>query len=259
MAAVQPTFSESLESCLTQIVGVLFGAMTGIVLMQLPINSFAAAGIGIVLVITLYNSMRIRFSPSLACLIVVTLCTTQDIQPFTYAAERIWDTAIGLAVGMAINTLIFPYDNSRQIQSAMETLDKELIAFLEDMFDGDDDLPDTEKMVLTIEDMERQLAVFSKQKLFLHLRTQQRKLNMFRSCEGKARELLSRLIVLSRAEKPGILNEESRRLLQDCGAEIRDQRTLTDPTELDMVTNYHIRKILLLRDDLLNELESWKT
>ena len=259
MAAVQPTFSESLESCLTQIVGVLFGAIAGIILMLLPINSFAAAGIGIVLVITLYNSLRIRFSPSLACLIVVTLCTTPDIQPITYAADRIWDTAIGLAVGMAINTLIFPYDNSRRIQSTVETLDKELIAFLEDMFDGDDNLPDTEKMVLTIEDMERQLEVFSKQKLFLHLRTQQRKLNMFRSCEGKARELLSRLLVLSRVEKPGLLNEESRRLLRDCGAEIRDQRILTEPTELDMVTNYHIRKILQLRDDLLNELESWKT
>jgi uncharacterized membrane protein YgaE (UPF0421/DUF939 family) len=259
MAAVQPTFRESLESCLTQIVGVVFGAMAGLLLMQLPINSFAAAGIGIVLVITLYNTMRIHFSPSLACLIVVTMCTTQDIQPITYAAERIWDTAIGLGVGMIINSLIFPYDNSRRIQSTMETLDRELIRFLEDMFDGDDNLPDTEKMVLTIEDMERQLAIFSNQKLFLHLRTQQRKLNMFRSCEGKARELMSRLLVLSRAEMPGILSQESRQLLRDCGAEIRDTRTLTDPTELDIVTNYHIRKILSLRDDLLNELESWKT
>jgi uncharacterized membrane protein YgaE (UPF0421/DUF939 family) len=259
MAAVQPTFSDSLESCLTQIIGVIFGALMGLILMQLSINPFAAASIGIILVITLYNTFRIRFSPSLACLMVVTMCTGTDIQPIVYAAERIWDTAIGLTVGMVINSLIFPYDNSRRLQEAVETLDKELISFLEDMFNGDDILPDTEKMVLTLEDMERQLLVFSRQKLFLHLRTQQRKLNMFRSCEGKSKELLSRLMVLSRAEKPGVLNEESRRLLEDCGANIRDRRVLTQPTELDMVTNYHIRKILQLRDDLLNELESWKT
>lgn len=259
MAAVQPTFSDSLESCLTQIIGVIFGALMGLILMQLSINPFAAASIGIILVITLYNTFRIRFSPSLACLIVVTMCTGTDIQPIVYAAERIWDTAIGLTVGMVINSLIFPYDNSRRLQEAVETLDKELISFLEDMFNGDDTLPDTEKMVLTLEDMERQLLVFSRQKLFLHLRTQQRKLNMFRSCEGKSKELLSRLMVLSRAEKPGVLSEESRRLLEDCGANIRDRRVLTQPTELDMVTNYHIRKILQLRDDLLNELESWKT
>jgi hypothetical protein len=142
------------------------------------------------------------------------------------------------------------------IRSTIETLDKELIRFLEDLFDGDDHLPDTQKMNLTIEDMAHQLSIFSKQKLFLHLRAQQRELAMFRSCEGKCRELLSRLIVLSRAERPGILNDECRQLLTDCGAHIRDNRPLSTPTELDIVTNYHIKKIMGLREDLLNELES---
>jgi uncharacterized membrane protein YgaE (UPF0421/DUF939 family) len=256
MAAVQPTFRESVESCLTQIVGVLFGAVTGVLLLKLRLHPLLTTGIGIVLVIMLYNAFQIRFSPSLACLIVVTLCTSEEILPFTYALERIWDTAIGLGVGMLINMLIFPYDNSRQIRSTIETLDKELIRFLEDLFDGDDHLPDTQKMNLTIEDMAHQLSIFSKQKLFLHLRAQQRELAMFRSCEGKCRELLSRLIVLSRAERPGILNEECRQLLSDCGADIRDNRPLSTPTELDIVTNYHIKKIMGLREDLLNELES---
>lgn len=256
MAAVQPTFWESMESCLTQIVGVLFGAVMGVLLLKLQLHPLMATGIGIVLVIMLYNAFQLRFSPSLACLIVVTLCTGDDIEPFTYALERIWDTTIGLSVGMLINTLIFPYDNSRQIRSTIEALDKELIRFLEDVFDGDDHLPDIQKMNLTIEDMARQLSVFSKQKLFLHLHSQQRELAMLRSCEGKARELLSRLIVLSRAERPGILNAECRQLLMDCGAEIRDNRVLVAPTELDIVTNYHIKKIISLREDLLSELES---
>ena len=256
MAAVQPTFKESLESALTQIVGVSFGAVMGVLLLQLPIQPLVAAGIGIILVIMLYNTLQIRFSPSLACLIVVTLCTDRGIQPMVYAVERIWDTTIGLSVGMFINTLIFPYDNSRQIRATVQALDRELITFLENMFDGDEIMPDAQQMVLTIEDMERQMQIFSNQKLFLHLRAQHRKIAMFRSCEGTARELLSRLIVLSRAERPGILSEESRQLLRDCGAEIRDHRQLTEPTELDIVTNYHIKKILALRDDMLSELET---
>ena len=77
-----------------------------------------------------------------------------------YAAGRIWDTAIGLSVGMVINTLVFPYDNSRQIRQAVEMLDKEVIAFLEDMFDGDDQLPDAKEMTATINEMGRQLATF---------------------------------------------------------------------------------------------------
>ena len=53
MAAVQPTFKESVDSCLAQIVGVLFGALVSIVLMALPVPSLVATGIGMVLVITL--------------------------------------------------------------------------------------------------------------------------------------------------------------------------------------------------------------
>lgn len=73
MAAVQPTFRESVESCLAQIVGVLFGALAGVLLLTLPLHPLVATGIGMLLVITLYNGLRIRFSPSLPCLIVVML------------------------------------------------------------------------------------------------------------------------------------------------------------------------------------------
>lgn len=251
MAAVQPTFKESIESCLTQILGVLFGALTGVLLLALPVTHLVAAGIGIVLVITLYNALHIRFSPSLPCFIVVMLCTAEGIQPISYALGRIWDTAIGLGVGMLINTLIFPYDNSRQIRSTVESLDRELIFFLEEMFDGDDILPDAEKMEHKIDDMARQLKIFSNQRLPLRLHRQRRELEAFQVCQGKARELLVQLEVLCRIGRPGRLSEENHRRLTDCGAKIRDQRPLERPAELDVVTNYHVCQILTLRRELL--------
>lgn len=258
MAAVQPTFMESLESCLTQIVGVLLGALTGIVLLALRLPPLVATGIGIVGVITLYNGLRIRFSPSLACLIVVTLCTGDGVNPVVYALTRVWDTAIGLGVGMVINTLVFPYDNSSQIRTLAESLDTEVVRFLEDMFDGDDHLPDAEAMSRKIDDMARQLRTFSNQRLLLHLRRQQAELEQFRRCEGMGRELLARMEILSRVGRPGRLNEENRRRLKACGANIRDSRPLKNPQERDMVTNYHVRQILSLRVDLLEILKTLK-
>ena len=258
MAAVQPTFMESLESCLTQIVGVLLGALTGIVLLALRLPPLVAKGIGIVGVITLYNGLRIRFSPSLACLIVVTLCTGDGVNPVVYALTRVWDTAIGLGVGMVINTLVFPYDNSSQIRTLAESLDTEVVRFLEDMFDGDDHLPDAEAMSRKIDDMARQLRTFSNQRLLLHLRRQQAELEQFRRCEGMGRELLARMEILSRVGRPGRLNEENRRRLKACGANIRDSRPLKNPQERDMVTNYHVRQILSLRVDLLEILKTLK-
>lgn len=255
MAAVQPTFKDSLGSCITQIIGVLFGAVVGVLLLAFPIPHLVAAGIGIILVITLYNSFRIRYSPSLACLIVVTVCVTPDIKPFTYAVGRIWDTAIGLSVGMVINTLVFPYDNSRKIRKLVEAIDKEVIYFLEEMFDGDTILPDSKKMEQTIDAMAKQLNIFSNQRLLLHMKRQRQDIENFRVCEGKARELLARMEVLSRMERPGRLDKENRRRLEKCGAVIRDQRPLDAVLERDVVTNYHVRQILRLRRELLAALD----
>lgn len=259
MAAVQPTFKESLVSCLTQIVGVLLGAAAGVLLMALRLPPLVATGVGIVLVITAYNALQIRFSPAIACLIVVTLCTTDEMKPMLYAVGRVWDTAIGMAVGMAINTLIFPYDNSNQIQSLVESLEQEVIRFLEDMFDGDDVLPDAQIMTSKIDAMAQQLKIFSNQRLVLRLRRQKLLLEQFRLCEGMARELLARMEVLSRMGKPGRLNDENRLRLKTIGAEIRDTRVLKNPQERDMVTNYHVRQILSLRAQMLEVLQQIET
>lgn len=255
MTAVQPTFNESLEASIAQIVGVLFGAVAGIALLALPLPPLVLTGIGIILVITLYNVLKIRFSPSLPCFIVVMLCVTPDIAPIEYALGRIWDTAIGLGIGLAINTLVFPYDNSRQIRRTVESLDRELIRFLEDMFDGDEALPNAREMTRRIDTMRAQLTVFSNQKLFLHLRRQKQQLETFRLCEQKARELVARMEVLCSVGRPGRLNEESRRRLESCGAQIRDTRPLDSVLERDVVTNYHITQILRLRRELIDALK----
>lgn len=255
MAAVQPNFKSSLESCLTQIVGVLFGALVGVFLLFIKLPPLVAAGIGIILVITLYNSFRITYSPGLPCFIVVMICTTPDVQPMVYALGRIWDTAIGLAVGMAINTLVFPYDNSHKIRSLAESLDSEVIGFLEDLFDGDESLPQVSTMAGQIDSMAAQLKLFSNQKLILHMKRQKQQLETFRICEGKARELVARMEVLSRMDKPGCLNAENRAALLSAGANIRDDRIPGEMSEVDIVTNYHVRQILKIRAELLEALE----
>ena len=167
---------------------------------------------------------------------------------------RIWDTAIGLGVGMLINTLVFPYDNSRQLRATMDALDTELIRFLEEMFDGDEELPDVKQMEAITATIARQLQIFSNQKLLLNLSRQKRQIETFRLCESKARELLARMEILSHVGRLGRLDEENRRRLNACGANIRDMRPLDAVQEKDVVTNYHVRQILAIRRVLLEEL-----
>lgn len=255
MTAMRPTFKESLSACLAQLVGVLLGAALGVALLQLPLPGLAQAGIGIVLVITLYNMFHISFAPDLPCLIVVLLCVTADIQPVQYAIGRFWDTAIGLAVGMLINVLVFPYDNSRRVRDTVQSLDREVILFLEDLFDGDDCLPDAASMEEKIDYLDSQLKILTNQKLILRLRNRNVNVELYQQCEKKARELAAQMEVLYQMGRPGILNEENRQLLIDSGAEISAIQTETEQTQRDVVTNYHVSQILRLRRELLEILD----
>ena len=255
LAAVQPTFNESLESCLTQIVGVFLGGVAGWLLMLTGLGPVVASFIGIIFVLILYNGLKIRYSAGLACIIVVCICVDGEARPLAYALTRIWDTAIGLAVGMAVNTFVFPYDNSRRIRNLIRSLDEDVLRFLEEIFDGDEVLPDPDSLSRKLRDIDDQLAIFSNQKLLLHLRRQKADLERYDMCETRAQELTARLQILSLVGKPGRLTPENRERLRSCGADIRDERPLTDPTERDTVTNYHIRQILRLREEILQILE----
>ena len=254
LSAMGATFKESLESCFSQIAGVLFGVVAGVLLLSMHMPPLLASGIGIIIVITFYNYLRLRISPTLACIIVVTICHLSDVSPFVYASERIWDTAIGLIIGMLINLFIYPYDNSKQIRNTIQRLDKELILYLEDMFDGDENLPNVNKMVHSLSEIDHGLKIFSDQKLLFHLRKQKKDLSSLLDCEGKARQLVIHLEIISDLSFPGILNPYNRERLERNGAKIKDQRVLDEPTELDIVTNFHVSQVLNLRRELLNAL-----
>lgn len=254
MAAVQPTFKESLEACVTQTVGVIFGVVTGGILVAMPTGPLASVLIGVIFLITVYNLLPSAFSPSLPCFILVMVCTDAEMAPIAYGLGRIWDTAIGLGVGMVMNMLVFPYDNSRQIHETVCGLDKDLLAFLEDMFDGDRHLPDAEAMNGRIKALAKQLSIFANQRFLLHMGRKKQELERYRACERKARELVSHLEVLSQLDRPGRLSLENRRRLAASGARVEDMRALDSVMEKDVVTNFHVAQVLSIRRELLDTL-----
>ena len=71
------------------------------------------------------------------------------------------------------------------------------------------------------------------------------------SLVAKARQLVAHMEVLSQLEQPGRLNSENRQSLISYGANIRDLRELDSVTERDIITNYHVERILALRRELL--------
>ena len=257
MSAVGPTFKASVRSCLTQICGVAIGGALAICMTQLYVPNTISVGFGIVLIITVYQYFRLKLVPVLPCLMLVNICLNPAVEGLSYALGRLWDTAIGLGVGMLINTLIFPYDNSRKIRQTMEGLDRDLIRFLEDMFDGDEHLPEAEKIARKIDALEGQLVLFSEQRL-LRRKKQKRELEQLRGCEDTAQALVIELETLRNMERPGQLNEENWKALTTLGAKITAPGTGPFAVE-DLVANYHVSRILLLRQELREELAGGRT
>lgn len=255
MAAMENTFKQSWDACKAQIVGMILGAVVAAGLSFVPIHSLLTVGLGVVVIIVLYNMMGIHYAPSLPCLVVLMSCMNEEVYPFEYALDRLWDTAIGLCVGMIINVLVLPYDNSLKIRQAIEYFETEVIKFLEDMFDGDKEYPDTEKMSATINDMAEQLGIYSKQRIPFHVKKDKEKLKVFQECQNKSRELLAQMEVLHQLENPGRLDPDIRKRLEASGAVIRDRRKIIRYEEEDIITNYHVGKILDLRDELIETIE----
>ena len=257
MATIQPTFRETLQNCGGQIVGVAFGAVMGICVTALPLDSLLETAIGIVITITLNHLLfPSYFSPSLPCFVLVLICVSPNIVPYTYALGRIWDTSIGLMVGLAVNVLLFPYDNSRDIRLTVESLNKDVVLFLEDLFDGDNIIPPADRMADRLDTLEQQLGIFANQKFIVNIKRQKQQLMQFQLCEQRASELVAHLIVLSHMKHPGRLTPENRHRLEACGAVIRDNRPLDSVMEADVVTNYHVTQVLSIRQELLKALEN---
>ena len=257
-AAMEPTFKAAVRGCVAQFTGVIVGVLLSLFMRALEIPGAVAAGVGIVMIMALYQLLSWKSSPVLPCLILVTICTKPELSAVTYGVERIWNTALGLGVGMIINMLVFPYDNSKKIQQAMVSLDKDLIHFLQDMFDGDEHRPATEEMEKKIEWLESQLATFADQRL-LRRRHQKRTLARLRHCEDTARALLLEVETLRSIDHLARLNKENRSALRALGAEIPDVQPQNRFTVEDLVVNYHVARALELRQELKHELSGNNT
>lgn len=254
MSAVAPTFTASLLACLTQICGVAVGGLLALTVIALRIPPVIGVGVGIIGILTGYQYFRLKLVPVLPCLVLVNICLNPAVEGASYAAGRLWDTAIGLAIGMAVNLLIFPYDNSRKIRRTMEGLDRDLILFLEDLFDGDEHLPEAVALARKVDALEGQLLLFAQQRLLLHQRKQKQELQRLRSCEDIARELVVEMEALRNMERRGHLNRENRQELRALGAQVMEEAPDKGEQMEDVVVNYHVARALSLRRELRQSL-----
>jgi len=248
IAVMSRTFDEGLKECRNQAVGILIGGLFGcFTAFFCPNPPIWGIGLGILLIMVACASFHVVFSCSLSCAIFIVACMTEQDLVITNTLIRLFHTAIGLSVGLLINYLVIPYNNSRKIYELMEELIADLPSYLEQciflrLY------PDLSPIEALIERLHYEMTIYRHQR-FLRKKPHRDEYTYMSGCAQLAERISQELILLCRMDRTGVPDSEQMQMLLDLGLKLPDTGIPeADYTEEEsIVTNYHLKKLLNAR------------
>lgn len=249
MQVTQKTIKQSLDACLTQAVGVTYGAIIGLLLLNSPLPPFIAAALGIIILVTTYNTFNIKYPPIMPCVVITSICTVQSAQPVTYALGRLIDTFIGLGVGLIINIYVFPYDNINVLRKTSESLDEEILKFLYDTFNKNGQKPCIGKARKYVNDLTSQIQTFANQWFLLDDRQHREDYELYKLLDKNVETLIAHMKAIDYMEILGKLDDVNIELLKQYGIEVDERETIASE-EYNIVTNYHVNNLILIHQQI---------
>lgn len=243
IVAMNRTLGDAVQSCLTQLAGIFFGAGFGwLFVTLLPGYRYVGIALGIITLILLCVRLQLQFAVPLACIVFVSICLSPANEAFLYGANRLLDTSIGLGTALVINIAVKPYNNRRQIAQLFTH-------YLQIMPDyiairmtkgGYPDLSPLQAQLARIRD---ELAIYEKQNLFRHA-GHDRQAVYLRGCEQLAGAMLQELTALCAMDEFGRIGAQNAARLQTLGVETAPLPDGTAPRQADIVADYHLSNLL---------------
>lgn len=244
MVGMDRTLTDSLKSSAVQLVGVFIGGLFGLVITELlgqPPALFL--GLGVLGIIVLCNLFRVNYAISLACIVLLSACTSTTDSVLWDTLFRLRDTALGLVVALLVNITIQPYNNSRRI-----------VTLLQQMIDAVPELvracvleqtyPDLRRLNDMLDRVDEELRVLRRQRFF------RRKPQKFDSvylsgCRQLGLRILQELEAICFMDTFGNVGVENAKRLAELGLELPDALPKRKCTKHDtIVMNYHLEKLL---------------
>ena len=254
IVAMTRTMREAIDAAKTQFVGVILGGIVGVLLLLIsPSPPVLLVGAGVLAVLCLCALFKLYYAMSLAAIIVLSVCVSTTGNEIVDLAYRLVDTAIGLSVGLGVNMLIKPYNNRPRVIQLFWKLVNRLPAYLDDCVIKDL-YPDLSGYEMDLRTLAAELDIYRRQhfrKKGVHEQDSVFLQGLYQLAECIYQELCA-LCCMDSIGKP--LPENLERL-RDLGIEIPPELPCQDGNEKNIVTNYHLNRILDARDFLIDLLE----
>lgn len=245
LVAMDRTFSDSLMQGLTQLVGVVAGTLIGYlsVLLFPALTPAWLVGLGVILLILLCNCMKLSFTASLSCIIFLSACLTPTDNVLRDSLLRIRDTSVGIAIALAVNAAIRPYNNKKRILALLRELQKSIPDYVSRIVVSEQ-FPDLRPAVDLLRRIDSELSLYHSQKFFHRKHDDEAWL---RGCRQLAARALEELEAICGMDSLGDLAMENAEIMLELGMQIPEagisgRKCSRHDT---IVMNYHLEKLLL--------------
>jgi len=254
IAVMSKTFSEGLQECRVQAVGILIGGILGcLTAMILPNPPILFMGIGVIVIIFLCTSLKVAFSCGLSTAIFLVACLSEPELVFINTMTRLIHTAIGLVTGLIINYAIVPYDNSKKIYDLLQQLLDPVPSFLESMLCFGL-YPDLSVLNELMHQLENELSIYRRQR-FHKKELHEQEYSYLCGCVRLAVRVKRELETLLALDQTGIPAAENIERLRQLNMDLPAIFPGTEDPKIATVTNYHLSKLLDARGHLVELLE----
>lgn len=256
IAVMSRTFQEGLQECRNQAVGICIGGVLGCVTVLLcPSPPIWLMGLGVIVIILLCTTLHVTFSCSLSMAIFIVACMTEAGEVVSSTLTRLFHTGIGLGIGLAINYLIVPYDNSSKIYSILRRIADCLPSYL-DTCVVQGLYPDLGELDGLLERLHYELGIYHHQRFRKRAQHEEEYMYM-NGCAQLAERIQQELTALCCLDVLGNPDQDNRFRLRCLGLELPESGVppRRSGAEDDVVLNYHLQKLLEARTFLMELLD----
>lgn len=128
---MQITVSESFTVGRNRMLGTFLGALLGLLYSLLNIDNLIVIGIIIVFIISFCNKFNWNNSISITAIVFLSIVLDKsEGDALTYCFNRILDTFIGIATGVLINYLIYPFNMRKKIHTYSIKLTDDILSIV---------------------------------------------------------------------------------------------------------------------------------
>ncbi len=104
----------------TRMLGTAVGAGIGLGFALIQPENAILCGLGILIIIAICNRLNWNGAVQIAAFVFMAIMVNMKEQnPFIYSTTRMLDTFVGVAIGIAVNYFVFPYNNLSQIHEQL--------------------------------------------------------------------------------------------------------------------------------------------